>query len=153
MNTNPIFSDQEFDEELREFFQTQKQEKLTDAFTTNVMDQIKAEKLSIKYTPVISTRTFFVIALMIGILVVWVIAQPGTSSDGIWSLPVFSASQYYDLLNNWQQVFVSISIKWITSSAIFLPLGGLLLALSIHYIFLAVLKNRTIKKVEHLYCF
>ena len=153
MNTNPIFSDQEFDAELREFFKTQKQEKLTAAFTANVMDQIKEEKLSVKYTPVISARIFFVIALMIGILVVWVIMQPGTSPDGIWSLPAFSTSQYYDLLNNWQQGFFTFSLKWISSSAIFLPLGGLLLALSAHYIFLAVLKNRTIKKVEHLYCF
>ena len=153
MNTEPIFSDQEFDEELREFFQTQKQEKLTAAFTANVMEQVKAEDLSVKYTPVISSRTFFVIALLIGILVVWAIVQPGTSSDGIWSLPAFSASQYYDLLNNWQQIFYTFSLKWISSSAIFLPLGGLLLALSVHYIFLAVLKNRTIKKVEQLYCF
>ncbi|RLD43538.1 MAG: hypothetical protein DRI89_04455 [Bacteroidetes bacterium] len=153
MNTDPIFSDQEFDEELRELLKTQNQEKVSARFTANVMDQIKDEELSIKYTPVISARTMLVIVFFIGILAVWAILQPGSSSDGVWSLPAFSASHYYDLLINWQQIFFTFSFKWLSSSAVFLPLGGLLLALGVHYIFLAMLKNRTIKKVEHLYCF
>ena len=153
MNTEPIFSDQEFDAELREFFEAQKQEKLTAAFTANVMEQVKAEKLPVEYTPVISTRTFFVIALFIGALVAWVIVQTGTSSDGSWLLPTFSVSPLYEILNNWRHTFFTFSLKWLSSSAIFLPLSGLLLALGIHYIFLAMLKNRAIKKVEHLYCF
>ncbi len=153
MNTDPIFSDQEFDEELRELLKTQNQEKVSARFTANVMDQIKDEELSIKYTPVISARTMLVIVFFIGILAVWAILQPGSSSDGVWSLPAFPASHYYDLLINWQQIFFTFSFKWLSSSAVFLPLGGLLLALGVHYIFLAMLKNRTIKKVEHLYCF
>ncbi len=153
MNTDPIFSDQEFDEELRELLKTQNQEKVSARFTANVMDQIKDEELIIKYTPVISARTMLVIVFFIGILAVWAILQPGSSSDGVWSLPAFSASHYYDLLINWQQIFFTFSFKWLSSSAVFLPLGGLLLALGVHYIFLAMLKNRTIKKVEHLYCF
>ena len=153
MKTNPNFSEQEFDTELRELFKIQKQEQVSARFTENVMHQIRGEKLAVKYKPVISARTMFVIALFIGVLIVWAVLQPGNSTDGAWSLPSFSVSPYYDLLNNWQQGFFTFSLSGIFSNAIFLPLIGLLLALSIHYIFLAVLRNRAIKKVKELYCF
>ena len=90
MKTNPNFSEQEFDNELREFFKTQNQEKVSARFTENVMHQIREEKLAVKYKPVISARTMFFIALFIGVLIVWAILQPGNSDDGAWLLPSFS---------------------------------------------------------------
>jgi len=147
MNTDPIFSDQEFDEELRELLKTQNQEKVSARFTANVMDQIKDEELIIKYTPVISARTMLVIVFFIGILAVWAILQPGSSSDGVWSLPAFSASHYYDLLINWQQIFFTFSFKWL-SRLFFYPLAGFCWLWVFTTFFLQCSKTGQLKKLN-----
>lgn len=152
MDTNPNFSEQEFDKELRELLKSHKQEKVSSDFTEKLMNQIEGEKVSVKYKAVISSRVLFLIALSIVSLVVWTILQPGGSTDNTWTLPSFSISPFLEMLVHWQQAFVSLWQQQIVSSSIILPLLGLLLALSIHYIFLAVLRNRATKKVDQLYC-
>jgi len=152
MDTNPNFSEQEFDKELRELLKSHKQEKVSSDFTEMVMNQLESEKVSVKYKAVISSRVLFLIALSIVTLVVWVILQSGGSSDSSWTLPSFSVSPFLEMLGHWQQTLVSFWQQQFLSSSVILSLLGLLLALSIHYIFLAVLKNRAIKKVDQLYC-
>ena len=152
MDTNPNFSEQEFDKELRELLKSHKQEKVSSDFTDKVMSQLEVEKVSVKYKAVISSRALFLIAIFIITLVVWTVLQSSGSADSSWTLPSFSVSPFLEMLGHWQQILVSLWQQQFLSSSIILPLLGLLLALSIHYIFLAVMRNRAIKKVDQLYC-
>ena len=152
MNTNLKFSDQKFDAELRELFKTQKRAKVSDNFTEKVMGQIERDRLIVTYKPVISARALIAIALFVGIMVVLALVQDGNSTQNFWSLSGLSAFSFFEVLNQWQQHFTIIWSQRLVPSGIFLPLLGLLIALSIHYIFLAILSNRSNKKSNQLYC-
>jgi hypothetical protein len=152
MNTESGFSENKFDQQISDLLADQLHEPAPDFFTEKVMHRVQQQKVTLSYEPVISRRAWVWIGIFILLLIGYSATEPVTAGNFGFTLPSFSAPLFVENLNRWISSFTLDSLQIIHASGLLLPLLGLFLVLSLHFILLNGFHFIGKNKTDKMYC-
>jgi Ni,Fe-hydrogenase I large subunit len=153
MNTDPKFTEKEFDDALKKLFKKERLESPSFHFTEDVMDKVRMEVKLQSYRPVISKLGWVIVAFFILAVVVFAMLAPATSSSApAW---ITKATEYLNSGKPDVQFLGSISgfFNELNVSGLLLPLAGLLLAMGFHGLVMKRFYFRGKKNMPNAYMF
>ena len=153
MNTNPKFSEKEFDAEISKLLQAESQAKAPAFFTEKVMSGLRQENPAIGYKPVISKWAWAGIGFFILIITGFAIHQPASSAKALFTLPKIPTPPLLQSISHWFSSFTLGGWQIIQTSGLVLPLVALFLTLSLYFILLNNLGGFGKNKMDKMYCF
>lgn len=152
MNTNPKFSEKEFDAEISKLLQAESQAKAPAFFTEKVMSGLRQENPAIGYKPVISKWAWAGIGFFILIITGFAIQQPSSSAKTLFTLPKLTTPPLLQSIGHWLSNFTLGGWQTVQTSGLVLPLVALFLTLSLHFILLNGFHFTGKNKTDKMYC-
>jgi len=131
MNTDPKFTEKEFNDELKKLFKKERLESPSFRFTEDVMAKVRVEVKIESYQPVISRLGWVIVSFFILAVFVFALFTPASASAPAWlsGFSGFLDSGKLDIQ------FLDVFTKFFSelhASELLLPLTGLLLAMGFH---------------------